>query len=935
MAVIREKRQFMNQPIGVVRADLGGDLVAKGVGQLADTLIQGSFKNLVEDAQQEGAELAQSMAASKLRTINPETGEPEAFATPSQFGRSASKAYQAVIERRYVTETEQDLKAESARIYAETYLKPNGFEEYSTRFRSYAESITENALPRFQQVVAGMSGSLVASTELDFIKRKADSDRQNESFALQEAADRESVTLTQTISAVPDFSDPIAQQDLRGLIEGLFQAQRNGLESTVYDARIYSAQENKLITGISTGIKNQINATYLATQNSSNPLTLEDIKSAEMSINAGGQGIDSVDERLRPFVEFAQSFAVNLSDADGNIEERNFSSVLSSALAKDLTSLYQDANQLKQLKDANLSDESTADALSWQTGLFDAGPEGGLNQSVEKMLPFINQGAYETVSSMLNAETARITEIAQKKNESAGKTVVARDTINSAQRMLRVNTIKKLVDRLYQSVIPTTTEDGKTILRPLNVRESSAIEAYLDGQRGGVQLSDLPQSVQSLVSVIEKETTNTVKDNIGRYVGQKDTDLGQDYSRAQSDSNASIALANTLNGSGTNNAQNRKGMDRAFNIPEIGNYFLTQEGEDQFPRFAQAYVTAGFVGENLLNTAQAVAGGGASFNSEQIVRFFKIYDNIRNEAAALGHTVTPWDVSLSSEEVATLDAVNEVIKNSAGTLAAPQVYSTMMENLSFSNRQEFNQRMLQVTGSFDGMSMLKDMFETNIAARTYFQPLVKYYVAGGMNKDLLEKTINNAFERQFIDTEGYVVDPSGGRNLGESFRSAFSWAKFIPSRSNRITAARNINTYLKSQGINAYIPRQERFITEMTPLGSSLRDANILDRADIGIDKNATPVFLYPVAGNATGSGEDVGYQLVTIENGTMSIYMHKQDVNGTLVERPVYFNMIDIKNSLRTETEEEMKFNLDNFAFDPSQTDLYRNLPSSMLDDM
>ena len=121
----------------------------------------------------------------------------------------------------------------------------------------------------------------------------------------------------------------------------------------------------------------------------------------------------------------------------------------------------------------------------------------------------------------------------------------------------------------------------------------------------------------------------------------------------------------------------------------------------------------------------------------------------------------------------------------------------------------------------------------------------------------------------------------------------------------------------------------------MMPLGSSLRDANILDRADIGVDKNATPVFLYPVAGNATGSGEDVGYQLVTIENGTMSIYMHKQDVNGTLVERPVYINMIDIKNSLRTETEEEMQFNIDNFAFDPSQTDLYRSLPSSMLDNM
>ncbi len=928
MAVIREKRQFMNQPIGVVRADLGGDLVAKGVGQLADTLIQGSFKNLVEDAQQEGAELAQSMAASKLRTINPETGEPEAFATPSQFGRSASKAYQAVIERRYVTETEQDLKAESARIYAETYLKPNGFEEYSTRFRSYAEGITENALPRFQQVVAGMSGSLVASTELDFIKRKADSDRQNESFALQEAADRESVTLTQTISAVPDFSDPIAQQDLRGLIEGLFQAQRNGLESTVYDARTYSAQENKLITGISTGIKNQINAAYLATQNSSNPLTLEDIKSAEMSINAGGKGIDSVDERLRPFVEFAQSFAVNLSDADGNIEERNFSSALSSALGADLTSLYQDVNQIKQLNDSALSESERADRLSFELDLFSPDGKGGINQFVESMQTFISEGAYDTVSDMLQAKSNSI--------ESAAPKGVARDTIIRAQNSLRINTVNSLIDRLYQGIVPTTAEDGSERFRPLTGGESALVEAYLDNKRGNVQLSDLPESVQGLVSTIEKETTSTIRKSVNLFLDQKDSALQQTYANAKKSNETATGLINALNGYGENNAQTRRAMDLSFGVPDVGGFFLTQEGFDEFPRFAQAYVTTGFVGENLLDTAQAVAGGGANLNADQITKFFQIYDNLRNEATALGHTVTPWDRSLSKEQVATLDAVNEVIKNSAGTLAAPQVYSTLMENLSFTNRKDFNERMIQATGSLDGTSLLKDMFETNVAARTYFQPLVKYYVAGGMSEEALRKTINNTFERQFVDTEGYIVDPSGGRNLGESFRSAFSWGKFIPNKKDRISAGRNINTYLKSAGINAYIPRRERFGTELTPLlGLSLREADVLDRADIGVDKNATPVFLYPVAGNATGSGEDVGYQLVTIENGTMSIYMHKQDVNGTLVERPVYINMIDIKNSLRTETEEEMQFNIDNFAFDPSQTDLYRSLPSSILDNM
>ena len=71
MAIIRQKRQYINQPIGVIRADLGGQQVSRAIGDMADSLIQGSFKALVEDAQTKGSEEALSVTSEKLRTINP------------------------------------------------------------------------------------------------------------------------------------------------------------------------------------------------------------------------------------------------------------------------------------------------------------------------------------------------------------------------------------------------------------------------------------------------------------------------------------------------------------------------------------------------------------------------------------------------------------------------------------------------------------------------------------------------------------------------------------------------------------------------------------------------------------------------------------------------------------------------------------------------
>jgi len=82
MAVIRERTRVFNQPVGVVRADAGSADIGRAVSNVAATFQQIAFREAAEDAQKKGIEIAEAVEEKKLRTINPETGKPEAFKAP-------------------------------------------------------------------------------------------------------------------------------------------------------------------------------------------------------------------------------------------------------------------------------------------------------------------------------------------------------------------------------------------------------------------------------------------------------------------------------------------------------------------------------------------------------------------------------------------------------------------------------------------------------------------------------------------------------------------------------------------------------------------------------------------------------------------------------------------------------------------------------------
>ena len=83
MPVIREKRSYFTQPVGVVRAGADSFGVTSGIGELADSLIKGSYDTLVEQAKEKGQDLARTVKQSTFKSLNPETGQVEALKPPS------------------------------------------------------------------------------------------------------------------------------------------------------------------------------------------------------------------------------------------------------------------------------------------------------------------------------------------------------------------------------------------------------------------------------------------------------------------------------------------------------------------------------------------------------------------------------------------------------------------------------------------------------------------------------------------------------------------------------------------------------------------------------------------------------------------------------------------------------------------------------------
>ena len=101
MAIVRQKTQVFNQPIGVVRADASDDAVGRAIANSASNLANLAYREAAIEAEKAGQEAGGAPSRTDIVTIDPTTGRPVAYQPPANFGRIAARSYQNMIDRRF------------------------------------------------------------------------------------------------------------------------------------------------------------------------------------------------------------------------------------------------------------------------------------------------------------------------------------------------------------------------------------------------------------------------------------------------------------------------------------------------------------------------------------------------------------------------------------------------------------------------------------------------------------------------------------------------------------------------------------------------------------------------------------------------------------------------------------------------------------------
>lgn len=314
MAVIREKIQFRNQKIGVTRVDTGQEQLWNTVSQAADTLTARAFQSAEIQARKAGKEVAENMSDKRLRTIDPETGQPIAYQAPAGFGTVAQAAFEETLDRRYIRSVEQEIRDKANETYLKYVNDPQGPEKYAVDMEDYVGQMTKNANSRFQNMVRDTGAAYIASTKLNLLTKRQARIVEQEQGALT----RDNQFVVETIESIAkgagsDLMD--ANSIPRKHIQAVVDEQINALNTAV-DAGIFTDEQRRsrirdiqaaLPISILQSVVNADATFEMASEDESQDgqsvaMNVDVASDIESSLSAG-RVLSDVPESLRPYVQ--------------------------------------------------------------------------------------------------------------------------------------------------------------------------------------------------------------------------------------------------------------------------------------------------------------------------------------------------------------------------------------------------------------------------------------------------------------------------------------------------------------------------------------------------------------------------------------------------------------------------------------------------------
>ena len=356
MAVIRQRTQVLNQPVGVVRAAAGSQQLAQSISRAADTITDITFERAAEDAQKKGIETANAVEAARLRTFNPETGRPEAYKAPEGFGRIAAQAYQSVIDKRFEDSIQEELKIKAQEIALKYPYNASG---YADVMGDYIASMSENAGGQYAQFIKETGERFLSSTKLNIQERAASRARANLSNAVIDSLDKKTddaynLALAGGFIANEGQEESEASAVLNSEVGNVSNAVNSGLLKKGADRKA----TNQLTAAIARG-----GVEYIHSKTKSEA----DRNAVDLAIRTRGKNIDEVPAALREDVRQLIKF-INPNNIEDTLRHSAVVAGDYNAVDRDIAA-RQKAETERRLREAMINMESNLTNMSVLSGV--------------------------------------------------------------------------------------------------------------------------------------------------------------------------------------------------------------------------------------------------------------------------------------------------------------------------------------------------------------------------------------------------------------------------------------------------------------------------------------------------------------------------------------------------------------------------------------
>lgn len=855
MPVIREKRSYFTQPVGVVRAGADSFGVTSGIGELADSLIKGSYDTLVNEAKKKGQDLARTVKQSTFKSLNPETGQVEVLKPPSTFGTAAANAYQESIEARYIAGIESDIKEYALQNYALYENDRDGYAKFEQGLTGQVQALVDETDPRFKELVTAVGSSMLGSYKANFLQKDIERKQRDTINSNISIIDKNNTQITDNITVNVFDADSLASDEGANIIAESFEQIQGIIDGNMHignnsymisdNPEVLNVVREKTIAAVSSGLENVL--AKIARESGSE----EDLLIAKMVIMANGDGVEDLPLPYQVFIKNLQKLQISGNDTfvDEETGELIYEEGKSKQQLLPLVSdnLRQTVNQaLPSIRDAEAREqarlEEEQEKIDEQEILqFEGVTSDFLSESFDSVATIAKSGdltgAFQKANNLYNDYSNKVNDLE-----------VGQDTKKRIKSLFKSNLIDNLLNGIALSGEPSTltTSEGKQITNRtihFSPSEVNSINQWLT--TGGTNYDLLPENLRDPIKQYVEFAGEDRSVAMSRLQGRVTDSSNMYIDSVQSVQDAQITLDIQQGTADPNDKDTAKNFDNVFTTPlanpddtytdsngnkiiKSGNIYLNPNYVEQTGQNVMDMARTGLMGKqlkdafiystqnelpapiqaNIFNSMRqletTIDGTGKSKNI--LVRNltdaeYNLYKAVEAGVNIRGTGSLSQVLGDVRELSADPDALLTKKKNRYGALINETLSSILKKPLNFSksNNDDMNTSIMQA--AFFEHGIVDARVQMDMLNR--FSPYIDLHVSAGGDGQTLFDAVGVYYEKYYQPTHGLVVDPYNPASEVSTY--SFSNKRIGQDRESRTLFVTNFNKHLEDKGINAHI----------------------------------------------------------------------------------------------------------------------------------